>query len=426
MEIAALHQRIMDAKGVQYDSRKLQPGEVFFALQGNADGNLYAHGALEKGAAFAVIDNPEFDLGDDRTVLVANALDTLHEVARYHRSLFKGTIIGLTGSNGKTTSKELVRDVLATTFNTYATKGNLNNHIGVPISILELRDDHAFAVIEMGANAQGEIRLLSSISMPDIGYITNIGKAHLEGFGGLAGVKKGKRELFDNLRERNKKVFVNATDPVLLEISEGMDRILYGSDVDSPDVYLIKHSPTLSFGWSHHHYVSPEIETQLTGDYNLNNIATAIAVGRYYDVSPENINKAISGYVPENNRSQRTKTDQNTLILDCYNANPTSMEHAVRSFAEGDDANKLVILGDMFELGEDSMKEHKAIVELVERLHLEGIFVGETFSAVAGQHTSYATTEALRAALQQHPIHGKTILLKASNGMKFASLEELL
>ncbi len=423
MELSTLYNKVISAAGVSYDSRKLKQGEVFFAIRDDRDGNQFAENAIERGAAFAVIDNPEFQQPDGKTILVDHALETLQELARMHRSQFKGTIIGLTGSNGKTTSKELVRDVLATKYTTYATKGNLNNHIGVPISILELRDEHEFAVIEMGANAQGEIRLLSSISMPDIGYITNIGKAHLEGFGGLEGVKKGKKELFDNLRERNRKVFVNASDPVLLEISEGMDRILFGTDVDSPDVYPLQQSPTLSFGWSHHHYVSPEVKTQLTGSYNISNIATAVCIGRYYDVSPEDINNAISGYVPENNRSQRTTTTSNTLILDCYNANPSSMEHAIRSFAEGNDTDKMVIVGDMKELGPDEEKEHRAIAELISRLGLEALYAGAAFSKVVDDPScSFPDTDALKEHLQNTPVKGKTILLKASNSLNFSSL----
>lgn len=399
------------------------------AIRGDRfDGNAFVDIALEAGCSAAISDHPATAEKHPNAILVENSLTALQQLARYHRmQLSQTTVIGLTGSNGKTTSKELIRDVLASSYPTYATKGNLNNHIGVPLSVLEITDKHRYAVIEMGANAQGEIALLSSICMPDFGYITNIGKAHLEGFGGLEGVKKGKSELFKHLRSTDGKVFINAADPVMLELSQGNNRILFGTEVDSPDVYIVDTAPTLSIGWSHHSYFSGKVQTQLTGDYNLGNIAAAIAIGRYFAVGAEAINTALSSYFPENNRSERRTTAKNTVILDAYNANPSSMAHALRSFANDPAHDKLCILGDMFELGDASEAEHQAIVKLADDLKLPYLLAGSYFTASAFDGASaFETTEALAAWLTEHRMAGKTILLKGSRGMRLEQLLPLL
>jgi UDP-N-acetylmuramoyl-tripeptide--D-alanyl-D-alanine ligase len=429
MNINELYTAFRQSTGVTTDTRSIKGGELFVALRGDRfDGNAFVDKALEAGCSAAITDHPATAEKHPNAILVENGLTALQELARHHRAQLSGTtVIGLTGSNGKTTSKELIRDVLASSFPTYATKGNLNNHIGVPLSVLEITAEHRFAVIEMGANAQGEIALLSSICMPNFGYITNIGKAHLEGFGGLEGVKKGKSELFKHLRSTGGRVFINAADPVMLELSQGNNRILFGTEVDSPDVYIVEPSPTLSIGWSHHSYFSGKIKTQLTGDYNLGNFAAAIAIGRYFDVAPDAINMALSSYTPENNRSERRSTAKNTVILDAYNANPSSMAHALRSFANDPAHDKLCILGDMFELGEASDTEHRAIVQLADELKLPYLLAGSYFKASAHDLTrAFETTEALATWLTNHPVAGKTILLKGSRGMRLEQLLPLL
>lgn len=427
MQISDLYDLFRASSGVCTDTRKIQKDQLFFALKGaNFDGNRFVDLALTGGCKAAVVDDPAL-AKQEGCILVPDVLTALQEVARHHRRQMQAKIIGLTGSNGKTSSKELLNAVLSTTYPTYATKGNLNNHIGVPLSLLEIREDHAFAVIEMGANAQGEIAELSGIAEPDFGVITNIGKAHLEGFGGLAGVKKGKRELFDFLKGNDGVAFVNAADPLLLEVSEGMHRELYGTDVHSPEVYLVQESPTLKFAWSHHAYFCKEVSTHLTGTYNLNNIATAIAVGRYFHVEPEKINEAIASYVPSNHRSQIMETEHNTLILDAYNANPSSMEEALRSFASFEGANKCCVLGDMFELGSEAKAEHLRVRDLASSLGFKIFLVGKHFEEIAeDEDTVFPSTEALEAHMRKEPLRGCTILLKGSRGMQLERLIPLL
>lgn len=429
MNIDTLYSAFLNSTGVTTDTRSIRGGELFVALRGDRfNGNTFVGQALQAGCSAAITDDPAVAEKHGNTFLVDDGLLALQALARHHRqTLTQTTVLGLTGSNGKTTSKELIRDVLATSYPTYATRGNLNNHIGVPLSVLEIKAEHRFAVIEMGANAQGEIALLSSICLPDYGYITNIGKAHLEGFGGIEGVKKGKSELFKHLKNSGGKVFINAADPVMLELSQGNMRILFGTEVDSPDVYILESHPTLSIGWSHHSYFSGKVITQLSGDYNLSNIAAAIAIGRYFEVPHEAINKALSAYTPTNNRSERRNTGQNTLILDAYNANPTSMAHALKSFASDPANEKLCILGDMFELGSATADEHHRIVELLNELHLPALLAGKHFATAAeGRISAFESTDALTEHLREHPVRGKTILLKGSRGMGLEKLLPLL
>ena len=429
MDIPFLYRLFLSSTGVTTDTRNLQKGQLFFALKGDRfDGNQYAQAAIDAGCVAAIVDDPQHASPSDNRYLVANVLPALQELAAYHRKQMNCKVIGLTGSNGKTTSKELIRDVLSTTYKTYATKGNLNNHIGVPLSLLEIKSDHEFAIIEMGANAQKEIAFLSSLSQPDFGYITNIGKAHLEGFGGEEGVKKGKKELFDQLRAQGKPVFINTNDAALMDISEGMNRILFGSEKHLPLVEYVTQEPFLTFRWKTDSYQSPDVLTQLKGAYNISNAAIAIAIGAHFHVSPEHINIALSSYTPENNRSQLKKTDRNELILDAYNANPTSMEHALLSFERGDAKMKICILGDMFELGESSAHEHKAIVDLAEKLGLKAIFVGSHFRhpALAAQKKWFADTETLKAHLIEEPLGGYQILIKGSRGMRLEQIVDIL
>lgn len=428
MDIHLLHSRFLSSSGVTTDTRNLKAGQLFFALKGERfNGNTYAQAAIEAGCIGAVIDEAEYGTQDGKCIVVENVLETLQALATFHRQSLNCTVIGLTGSNGKTTSKELLRDVLQKKYKTLATKGNLNNHIGVPLTLLELRPEHEMAVIEMGANAQREIAFLSNITQPDYGFITNIGKAHLEGFGGEAGVKKGKKELFDYLEADNKTVFVNATDPVLLEISEGMNRVLYGTEVDSPDVFLTQTEPTLHFGWSHHSYFSGDQVTHLTGSYNIANIAVAIAIGRYFEVDAEAINEALRDYTPTNNRSELRQTEKNALIMDAYNANPSSMKHALQSFAGNTGAEKLCILGDMFELGDASAEEHKKVVEDLISLKLNAILIGAHFSNLdQNKFQTFNTTENALEMLREANLTNHTILIKGSRGMALERLIEVL
>jgi UDP-N-acetylmuramoyl-tripeptide--D-alanyl-D-alanine ligase len=428
MHTAQLYALFLQSNGVTTDTRKLNPHTLFFALSGaRFNGNSFAAQALDAGCLAAVIDDASYATDDNRLILVPNVLEALQNLAAHHRQQIPTKVIGLTGSNGKTTSKELLRDVLAQKYKTYATKGNLNNHIGVPLSLLEITAEHEMAVIEMGANAQGEIAMLAEIAQPDYGFITNIGKAHLEGFGGLEGVKKGKGELFKYLRSNDRMVFVNAADPVLLELSEGLRRVLYGTDVYSPEVYIVESSPLLTIGWSHQSYFKTAVHTKLTGDYNIGNIASAIAIGRYFSVDHEQINLALENYTPDNNRSERRNTGNNQLILDAYNANPTSMAHALKSFAASTDAAKLCILGDMFELGDAAPAEHAAIIKLVADLKLNAIFVGSHFKAQGQDRVlSFESTADLRAHLEKEDIKGQTILLKGSRSMQLEQVIDLL
>lgn len=424
MELKSLHALFLSSDGITTDTRNIQPNQLFFALKGERfNGNTYAHQALEQGAKACIIDEVEYHVEDGTTILVDDVLSTLQRLASFHRNSLDLTVIGLTGSNGKTTSKELIRDVLSQKYATLATDGNLNNHIGVPLTLLRLKKEHEIAVIEMGANAQKEIALLASITQPDYGFITNIGKAHLEGFGGEAGVKKGKKELFDYIEDSNGKVFANAADPVMLEISEGMNRILFGTEVHSPDVYLIRQEPTIHFGWSHHSYFSGEQPTLLTGSYNINNIAAAIAIGRYFEVEPELINQALTSYKPENNRSEIKHTQHNALIMDAYNANPSSVQHALESFAIFEADEKLCILGDMFELGDAAAKEHLEVINQLKNHQLEAILVGTHFESVdQAIYRTFPTTEDALNWLTKAKLKNKTILLKGSRGMALERL----
>ncbi len=428
MQIGQLYDLFLKSSGVTTDTRKLLPNGLFFALSGaRFNGNAFAQQALDAGCVAAIIDDPAYTTGDPRIILVPEVLKALQDLATHHRIQMPAKVIGLTGSNGKTTSKELLRDVLAQKFNTYATKGNLNNHIGVPLSLLEVKPEHEMVVIEMGANAQGEIAQLATIAQPDFGFITNIGKAHLEGFGGIEGVKRGKGELFRFLRSTDRMAFVNAADPVLLELSEGLRRVLYGTDVYSPEVYIVESSPLLTIGWSHQSYFNAAVHTKLTGEYNIGNIASAIAIGRYFGIDHNQINEALESYTPDNNRSERRKTERNQLILDAYNANPSSMAHALNSFATSSDHAKLCILGDMYELGDAAPEEHAAIIALVNKLKLKAIFVGSLFHAqVASTDLCFETTADLREYLTQEPLRNQTILLKGSRGMQLEKVIDLL
>ena len=413
--------------GVTTDSRMCGEGMIFFALKGeNFDGNKYAQDAIDSGCVASVVDNPELkDI--EGMFYVEDVLTALQSLAREYRRTFDIPVLGLTGSNGKTTTKELTSAVLSQKFKVHATKGNFNNHIGVPLTLLSAPRDTELLVVEMGANHVGEIADLCAIAEPTCGLITNIGRAHLEGFGGIEGVKKGKGELFDFLRlSQDSTAFVNANHKALLEISDGLTCRYYGSAEHAPSSRFIEGGER-RFVWAEGGEESEALPVQLEGDYNLDNITTAIAVGLHFNVNRELIGQAISNYTPSNNRSQTTTTGRNTVLLDAYNANPSSMTEALNSFAKNIKGDKLVILGDMRELGEYSHEAHKEIVGLCERLGLEALYVGEEFFAVTDGGAKYfATTDDLKRVLEVEVVKGKTVLLKGSRGMRMEQLLPLL
>jgi len=418
MSIAELYQLYTQNYLVDTDTRTIRQGTIFFALKGaNFNGNTFAEKALKAGASFAIIDEAEY-ITSNQTILVDDVLKTLQELANYHRHQLDIPFIGLTGSNGKTTTKELIHTVLQTQFNTAATKGNFNNHIGVPLTLLSISPDSEMGVIEMGANHQKEIAFLSSICEPDFGYITNFGKAHLEGFGGVEGVIKGKSELYDFLRVNDKTAFVNPEDAIQVEKTKDIDSIPFYENMrfvsDQPFVN-IQVDETL-------------IQSHLVGAYNYNNIAIAVTIGKHFGISLENIKSAIENYVPKNNRSEILKKGSNTIILDAYNANPSSMEAALKSFAKAEGDQKVVILGDMFELGEDSEKEHQAIADLAISLGFDQTyFVGEHFAQVQTSGQQFQTFEDFAEFLKTNtPLIDASILIKGSRGMKLERTLELL
>jgi len=424
---------------ISTDTRKIAADSLFFALKGDKfDANTFAEQAIAAGAAYAIIDNLAYQLGD-QYILVDDVLTTLQDLARYHRKQLTIPVIGLTGTNGKTTTKELINAVLSQKFKTLATQGNLNNHIGVPLTILSIDRTHEIAVIEMGANHQKEIALLSSIAQPSHGLITNIGKAHLEGFGGVEGIKKGKGELYDFLKADEGIVFVNGDDAVLMAMQKArsLDKlVLYGTSNKDNSIIgkLTENSPLLSLEWTNK--LSGEnypVKTQLTGAYNLDNILAAICIGVYFELEADEINAGITGYQPQNNRSQIKKTETNTLICDYYNANPSSMQVAIENIGKLQADRKVLILGDMFELGDESPAEHAAIIKKALNTNVaERIFIGKEFaeqeSRVKNQESRikfYNTAEDAIEALKAEPIKNSTVLIKGSRGMALERLVDL-
>ena len=413
MNIEALYQIYSSNYLITTDTRDIKRDAIFFSLQGDHfNGNKFAEIAIQKGAKYAVIDDIDYQI-KGKTILVNNVLETLQKLANYHRKQLKIPIIGITGSNGKTTTKELIHAVLKTQFNTGATKGNLNNHIGVPLTLLSFTNKTEIGIVEMGANHQKEIEFLSSICEPDVGYITNFGKAHLEGFGGIEGVIKGKSELYTYLKKNNKLVLIDADNVKQLELTNTMERISLDSSIN-----ISSTQPYISLN-----YKNQIIDTQLIGTYNLNNLKAAISIGEYYKVSEKNIIRGINNYTPTNNRSQVIEKKSNTIVMDAYNANPTSTRLALENFNEIDHKNKIVILGDMFELGEDTEHEHQNIVNLCDTLNLNRcIFVGKHYGKTSAEE-KYLTVEYLKECITTTPLEKGYILIKGSRGM---SLEQLL
>lgn len=387
MKLSALYQIFLDCQLVTTDSRNCPEGSLFIALKGESfNGNAFAGKALETGCAYAVIDESEYAIeGDQRYILVDDCLQTLQQLANYHRRQLGTRVIGITGTNGKTTTKELISAVLSQSHNILYTLGNLNNHIGVPSTLLRLKAEHDLAVIEMGANHPGEIKFLSEIVEPDCGIITNVGKAHLEGFGSFEGVIKTKGELYDFLRKKEgSTVFIHHDNAYLMNIAEGLNLIPYGTE---DDLYvngrITGNSPYLTFEWkAGKDGKSYQVQTQLIGEYNFPNALAAITIGRFFGVEDAKINEALAGYTPQNNRSQLKKTDDNTLIIDAYNANPTSMMAALQNFRNMEVPHKMLILGDMRELGAESAAEHQKIADYLKECAFEKVWlVGDQFAA---------------------------------------------
>lgn len=416
------------------DTRKLEKGAVFFALKGaNFNANEFAQKAIDEGCSLAVVDDEAFATHAS-VVVVEDVLTALQQLANYHRRQFDIPVLGITGSNGKTTNKELIHAVLSRKFNTLATVGNLNNHIGVPLTLLQLRREHEFAIIEMGANHQGEIDALCKIAEPDYGLITNIGKAHLEGFGGIEGVKKGKSELYKYLKTKNGKAFINGDDDVLYELAFDNDKITYGcrklydvigKDCTASETVSFKY--TTRYGEKDWNKLQP-IHTQIIGGYNFINCLAATCVGTYFKVEDALIRAALENYLPNMNRSQLVKTQHNTIILDAYNANPNSMKAAIENFAKYKSDHKLVLLGDMFELGEYSAEEHQKLVELLKENKLDNaVLVGNEFYKLdVNGFKKFKTTGECRDYLEKNTVSGTTVLIKGSRGMKMEVLQEVL
>ena len=412
--------QFLTVRSVTTDTRKISDGAIFFALKGgNFNGNTFAAKALEMGASMAVIDEPQ-EPADDRMVLVDDALTALQQVAMMYRKSLNIPFLAITGSNGKTTTKELIRDVLAQRYRVSATIGNLNNHIGVPLTLLAIPADCELAIVEMGANHQGEIRSYCDYALPTHALITNMGKAHLEGFGGEEGVVKGKKELYDFTHAAGGVIFVNTDLEKLKRASEGMHITPYSSNA----LECVSESPTLVYAHMHDG-VRSEYATQLAGAYNLYNIASAIVVGKHFGVSNEMIHAGICTYTPDNNRSQIKRTERNTLIMDAYNANPTSLEFALEALSKQTAEKKYFVIGDMLELGEMGPSEHRHIVEVAQRLGLNGILVGPIFKSIwkVGDYPVFENNVAAKAYLETLSIHDHVILIKGSRGIK---LEEVV
>ncbi|WP_410881109.1 UDP-N-acetylmuramoyl-tripeptide--D-alanyl-D-alanine ligase [Myroides sp. DW712] len=430
MNIQELYSCFTEADGISIDTRNITLNSLFFALKGdNFDANEFAQEALDKGARYVIMDNPKLLTDRDKMFLVPNALQALQQLANYHRQQLGLPIIALTGSNGKTTTKELIKAVLSQKYNVKATQGNYNNHIGVPLTLLQFDDETDIGIVEMGANHLNEIALLCTIAQPDYGYITNFGKAHLEGFGGFEGVIKGKSELYDYLEDNHKMAFVNADDPRQDAKTMTFSRFTFGSKETEPNVEieLIEQTEvaTILLG-------EQRIASHLTGQYNATNMAAAVAIGRYFGVELEEASQAIHDYIPTNNRSQWIKQEAFTILLDAYNANPSSMELAIANFEQLPTTTpKIYILGDMFELGTASVKEHKNIVQQVAATTFEqAFFIGKEFSKVKDASESqqiyffetladfFAQYEEVAQLLAQH-----TVLIKGSRGM---ALEKII
>ncbi|MEO8533655.1 MAG: UDP-N-acetylmuramoyl-tripeptide--D-alanyl-D-alanine ligase [Flavobacterium sp.] len=418
MNIQDIHNLFLQCKSVSIDTRKIETNSMFFAIKGeNFDANTFAQQALDLGALFVVIDNASYFI-DERTILVQDSLETLQKLAKFHRSYLGLPVIALTGSNGKTTTKELINVVLSKKFKIKATVGNLNNHIGVPLTLLSFTKDTEFGIVEMGANHKKEIEFLCEIAEPDYGYITNFGKAHLEGFGGVEGVIQGKSEMYKYLVENDKTAFINLEDPIQVEKSKAIRSFTFGINKNEADVRIssIEANPFVAIK-----YEDFAVNSNLIGLYNANNINAAVAMGIYFKVENNDIKAAIESYTPDNNRSQLLKKGTNQIILDAYNANPSSMAVAIANFIQLDNPDKIMILGDMFELGNESTQEHKIIVDSVISQNQSACYlIGKAFYThrISNENVHFFETfDSFADHLKTVEFNNNTILIKGSRGM---------
>ena len=430
-DIEHLYACFRQSSGVTTDTRQCKEGMMFVALRGEKfDGNSYAAEALQKGCSYVVVDNNDYaDESNPQIILVDDSLQALQALARHHRRQMGTTIVGITGTNGKTTTKELMAAVLKRRYHVLYTQGNLNNHIGVPLTLLQLTEAHEMAIVEMGANHPGDIKELVDIAEPDYGVITNVGLAHLQGFGSLEGVICTKGELYDYLRTTEKHtIFLNDNNEQLKAISEGLATVCYGHPSSQADLCVVGEvvacDPYLRFRWKGGAGEYREVATHIVGSYNIDNALCAATVGTYFGVSAEEVSAALAEYIPTNNRSQLTETERNTLIVDAYNANPTSMRAALDNFACMEVSPKMVILGDMKELGEATAEAHQAVADHLSECQFSEIWlVGGAFAATQhGDARVFADVEAVKEELQRSPITKKYILVKGSNSMKLSSL----
>lgn len=427
MSISELYELFIHHPKVTTDSRNCPKGSIFFALKGEKfDGNQYASKALDAGCDYAVIDNPDCYI-NKRTILVDNVLQTLQQLAHRHRKVIGLPIIGITGTNGKTTTKELLAAVLSSKYNLLYTEGNLNNQIGVPLTLLRLNHDHEMAVIEMGASHPGDIKELVDIVQPNYGLITNVGRAHLEGFGSFENIIRTKGELYDYIRHTHGKIFIKQENEFLRGIANGIEQITYGHSNDSfAWGNVVACDPFLCFEWQQQGKVHT-VETHLIGSYNIDNVLAAVAVGRYFKIPAERISRAIASYEPTNNRSQLKKTERNELVIDAYNANPSSMKVAIDNFAQMNGSPKAVILGDMKELGPTSVQLHQEVIDQLKGLKIDKILLcGDEFAKTDNSFDTFANQKALTDYLGSHPLEGYQILIKGSHSMELEKIAEWL
>ena len=422
-----LYQVFLKSDGVSTDTRDDVKNKVFFALSGeNFDGNKFAETAIGNGALLAVIDKEEYNKGK-KFLLVDDVLDALQSLAAHHRKIMPARVMGITGSNGKTTTKELISAVLSSKYSIISTSGNFNNHIGVPLTLLRIKNETQIAVVEMGANHIGEIATLCEIAKPDAGMITNIGKAHLEGFGSYEGVIEAKSEIYQYLKKHSGHVIVNKDDKLLIRLSENMNKTTYGTNNANIEGELVSQHPFLKVKWGANGEIL-QCNSQLYGSYNYTNIMAAIATGIYFDVDSSSINTAIETYISENNRSQQIKTSYNNIILDAYNANPFSLREAIISFHNSNFDNPWLFIGDMFELGQFSAREHQEIVELLKNFGFKNVVLlgNEFYSAKDHSFLKFKTTNDACSYFEKNPLRGTNILIKGSRGMKMEQLTQYL